>query len=66
MARWRRNTIANYVGTAWTGVARLAAIPLYIKFFGIEAFGLIAFYMSLQAILSGADFGLAPTLSRVR
>ena len=65
MARWRRNTIANYVGTAWTGVARLAAIPLYIKFFGIEAFGLIAFYMSLQAILSGADFGLAPTLSRV-
>jgi O-antigen/teichoic acid export membrane protein len=65
MAHWKRNTVANYAGTAWTGAARLIAAPLYIKFLGLEAFGLIGFYMSIQAILSGADFGLAPTLSRV-
>ena len=65
MGRWKENTVANYVGTAWSGAARIISLPLYIRFLGIEAFGLVGFYMAIQAVLSGADFGLAPTLSRV-
>src|SRR6266446_1136965 len=43
---------------------QLACIPLYIKFMGIEAYGLIGFYLVLQAMLQVLDLGLSPTMNR--
>ncbi len=43
---------------------QLAFIPLYIKFMGIESYGLIGFYVTLQATLQILDFGLSPTMNR--
>ncbi len=43
---------------------QLACIPLYIKFMGIEAYGLIGFYLMFQAMLQVLDLGLSPTMSR--
>lgn len=58
------NLIANYIGQCWTTLMGFAFIPFYIKFLGIEAYGLIGFFALLQAWLSILDMGMAPTLSR--
>ncbi len=42
----------------------LAFVPLYIKYLGMEAYGLIGFFVMLQAWLSLLDMGMSPTLSR--
>ncbi|NHA16050.1 lipopolysaccharide biosynthesis protein [Thioalkalivibrio sp. XN279] len=60
----KRNLIANYVGQGWAALMGVAFIPLYIKFLGIEAFGLIGLFAILVAWLSLLDLGLTPTLNR--
>ena len=60
----KNNLIANYLGQVWTGLIGLAFIPLYIKYLGIEAYGLIGIFALLQAWLSLLDFGMTPTLNR--
>jgi O-antigen/teichoic acid export membrane protein len=60
----KRNIIANYIGQGWTALMGLAFIPLYIKFLGIEAYGLIGMFALLTAWLSLLDMGMTPTLSR--
>ncbi|MFM8524718.1 MAG: lipopolysaccharide biosynthesis protein, partial [Cyanobacteriota bacterium] len=60
----KRNLIANVLGQGWAGLMSVAFIPLYIKFLGIEAYGLIGIFAMLQAWLSLLDMGMTPTLSR--
>lgn len=60
----KRNLIANYLGQGWTALMGLAFIPLYIKFLGIEVYGLIGIFALLQAGLTLLDLGMSPTLSR--
>src|SRR5882724_234451 len=55
---------ASFAGTGWSGAAQLACIPLYIKLMGIEAYGLIGFYLVLQTVLQVLDLGLSPTMNR--
>ena len=59
-----RNIIANVTGKGWAALLSLAVIPLYAHFLGIEAFGLIGFFLSLTAILSLLDLGLGTALNR--
>ena len=59
-----RNIVANYLGSAWSTLMLLAFVPLYIRFLGIEAYGLIGVFVLLQAWLSILDVGLTPMLSR--
>lgn len=42
----------------------LAFVPLYIKYIGIEAYGLIGMFAVLQAWLALLDMGMTPTLAR--
>ncbi len=42
----------------------LAFIPLYIKYMGIESYGLIGIFALLQSWLGLLDMGMKPTLSR--
>ena len=42
----------------------LAFIPLYIKYLGIEAYGLIGLFAVLQAWLVLLDMGMTPSISR--
>lgn len=60
----RRNLIANYLGQGWVALMGLAFIPLYIKYLGIEAYGLIGLFALLQAFLRLLDMSLTPTLGR--
>ena len=64
ISRLKLNLLANFAGSGWAGLMQLAFIPLYIRFLGIEAYGLIGFYLTLQAALQILDFGLSPTMNR--
>jgi O-antigen/teichoic acid export membrane protein len=59
-----RNVIANYGGQGWRALMQLAFIPLYIKYLGIEAYGLIGIFAILQACLGLLDSWMKPALSR--
>jgi len=60
----KRNLIANFLGQGWTALMGLAFIPVYIKYLGIEAYGLIGVFALLQAWLTLLDVGMTPTLGR--
>lgn len=58
------NILANYLGQGWTAVMQLAFIPIYIKYLGMEAYGLIGVFTMLFAALALLDLGMTPTLNR--
>jgi O-antigen/teichoic acid export membrane protein len=60
----RRNVIANGIGQGWRALMTLAFLPLYIKYLGIEAYGLIGIFALLQAWLALLDIGMKPSLGR--
>lgn len=60
----KRNIAASFLGNSWSVLVQIAFVPLYIKYLGIEAYGLIGVYVTLQALLSVLDLGLTPTLIR--
>jgi O-antigen/teichoic acid export membrane protein len=59
-----RNVIANGVGQGWRALMSFAFIPLYIKYLGIETYGLIGIFALLQAWLVLLDMGMRPALGR--
>jgi len=60
----RQNIIANFAGNIWQALMGLAFIPLYIKFMGVESYGLIGIFATLQAMFVILDMGITATLSR--
>lgn len=60
----KRNLFANYLGQGWSALMGLAFIPIYIKYLGIEAYGLIGLFGVLQTWLVLLDMGMTPTLNR--
>lgn len=64
MSQLRQNILANLVGRGCSALMALAFVPAYIHFMGIEAYGLVGFFVTLQAILSLLDLGLSTTLNR--
>jgi O-antigen/teichoic acid export membrane protein len=61
---FKKNLAANYIGQGWVALMGLAFIPLYIKYLGIEAYGLIGLFAVLQSWLTLLDMGMTPTLGR--
>lgn len=64
MSSVRKNIVANMLGSGWTALLSLAFVPLYIHFMGIESYGLVGFYVTLQVMFSVLDMGLTATLTR--
>ncbi len=60
----KKNILANYIGQGWRVLMSLAFVPLYIKYLGIESYGLIGIFAILQAWLSLLDMGMKPALGR--
>ncbi|MBE0613580.1 MAG: oligosaccharide flippase family protein [Burkholderiales bacterium] len=59
-----RNLFAGLANSIWSALIALAVVPLYIKYLGIESYGLIGFFVTTQALLQFLDMGLAPTINR--
>lgn len=64
MNKIRKNIGANYIGQFWSVISVFLFVPLYLKFLGIEAYGLVGFYITLMGVLAFADIGLTATLNR--
>src|SRR5215213_9776527 len=64
MATVRRNLVTAYASSLWTAAISLLLIPVYVRFLGIEAYGLVGFFITLQSMFSILDFGLTTTLNR--
>ena len=64
MSLLKKNIAANFAGSIWSAIMGLVFIPLYIKFMGIEAWGLIGIFATLQIIFGLLDMGLSSTLNR--
>lgn len=59
-----RNLIAGLANSIWSALIGLAVVPFYLKYLGIEAYGLIGFFVTTQALLQLLDMGMAPTINR--
>lgn len=64
MSLTKRNIFANFGGMAWQALMSLVFLPLYIKFMGIESYGLVGIFASLLSLFVLLDMGLGTTLSR--
>jgi len=60
----KQNILANFLGKSWSILMGLAFIPLYIKFLGIEVYGLIGIFVTLQVTVQLLEFGLSATMNR--
>jgi len=59
-----RNFLAGLANSVWSALIGLAVVPFYLKYLGIEAYGLIGFYATSQVLLQLLDMGMAPTINR--
>jgi O-antigen/teichoic acid export membrane protein len=60
----RRNILANIIARGWGVISVYLFVPLYLKFLGIEAYGIVGFYATLLGVLAFADMGFTATLNR--
>lgn len=64
MSLLKKNISANLVGNIWQALMALAFVPLYIKFMGVESYGLIGIFVILQELTGLLDMGLTGTINR--
>lgn len=60
----KKNIIANYISQIYVMLVGIAMVPLYLKYMGAEAYGLVGFFSMLQVWFNLLDIGLTPTMSR--
>lgn len=63
-SRLRANVAANFSGQVAVTAIHLAMIPLYVRYLGVEAYGLVGFFLTLQAMFQVLDLGVSPTVNR--
>ena len=64
MSSLRSNFAANVAGQACVALIQLLVIPIYVRLLGIEAYGLIGFFVALQATVQVLDLGVSATVTR--
>ena len=64
MTLLHRNIVASYAGQIYVTLIGVALVPMYVKYMGVEAYGLIGFYAMLQTWFTLLDMGLTPTMTR--
>lgn len=60
----RRNIVANALGRGWSTLLGVGILPVYIRFLGAEAYGLVGLYATIAAICSLFDAGISASLGR--
>lgn len=60
----KKNIAANYISQLYVAGLGILILPLYIKYMGAEAYGLIGFFTMIQTWFLLLDLGLTPTIGR--
>lgn len=64
MSKLKINIFASYISQIYVVAISILILPLYVKYMGAEAYGLVGFFAMIQALFGLLDFGLTPTISR--
>ncbi|RCU43297.1 polysaccharide biosynthesis protein [Corallincola holothuriorum] len=64
MVNLKKNIVCNYVSQIYVTIIGIVLLPMYIKYMGSEAYGLIGFFAMLQVWFNVLDLGLTPTIAR--
>lgn len=62
--RLRLALTASFLSRGWAAGISLLAVPLYLRYLGLEAYGVVGLFVSLSAIVGLLDLGLGATLTR--
>lgn len=60
----KKNILASYGAQIYVTLVGILILPLYLKYMGAEAYGLVGFFTMLQAWFNLLDMGLTPTVAR--
>ena len=60
----KKNILASYATHIYVTLVGILILPLYLKYMGAEAYGLVGFFTMLQAWFNLLDMGLTPTVAR--
>jgi O-antigen/teichoic acid export membrane protein len=60
----KHNILANYASQFYVAAIGIVMVPMYVRYMGGEAYGLVGFFAVLQAWFQLLDMGLTPTLAR--
>lgn len=60
----KRNILASYASQIYVTLVGLLILPMYLKYMGAEAYGLVGFFTMLQSVFNLLDMGLTPTVAR--
>lgn len=60
----KRNIVANYASSAFIVLLSIVIVPVYIRYLGLEVYGLVGVFMMLQSLFSLLDCGLSATMMR--
>ncbi len=60
----KRNVLANFAGSAWSALMGLAFVPFYIRWMGVESYGVVGVFTSLMGMLAVLDLGLSQAMNR--
>ena len=64
MEGMQRALIVSIISRGWASALALFAVPLYVRFLGIEAFGVVGLFTSFSILVGFLDLGLGATLTR--
>lgn len=56
--------MSGVASSVWTALVSVAVIPYYLRYLGVDAYGLIGFFATAQAMFQILDLGLGPTINR--
>lgn len=60
----KRNILANYAAQIYVTLVGILILPMYLKYMGAEAYGLVGFFTMMQAWFNLLDMGFTPTVAR--
>lgn len=60
----KRNIFASYASQFYVTLIGIAMLPFYVKYMGVEVYGLVGFFAMLQGWFLLLDMGLTPTMAR--
>jgi O-antigen/teichoic acid export membrane protein len=64
MTAVKRDLVANFAGNIGIALLSLIFVPVYVRFMGVEVYGLIAATISLRSVLGLLDLGFSTTVTR--
>ena len=64
MENIKRALAMSILARGWAAALGLLAVPIYLRFLGIEAYGVVGLFTSLSVLVGFLDLGLGATLIR--